>query len=329
MIPLSDVTWQTLSWQELIKNAISDVSLLLETLELPHQQHYSEFPIKVPAPFLHRMKRANPKDPLLLQVLSQAQEMVTAPGFVDLPLEESEFSPLPGLIQKYQSRALIIVSGACAIHCRYCFRRHFPYDSFQPDSQQWSMLLNHIAKDESIEEVILSGGDPLMISDRRLAWIFNELSQIDHLKTIRLHTRLPVVVPQRITPPLLALMESSRLNLVLVNHINHANEIDEAVIEAMRQLKSSGVTLLNQSVLLKQVNDSAPALVNLSKALFQAHILPYYLHLLDPVNGSAHFEVKKNVALELMEELRKLLPGYLVPKLAQEIPGAASKHHIA
>ena len=234
MIPLTDTSWQSLSWQDLVIGAISNINDLTQQLNLPQMPHYSAFPIKVPLPYLSRIELGNPQDPLLRQVLCLPAELQNSPGFTDHPLDEANYTPLPGLIQKYQGRVLIIVTGSCAINCRYCFRRHFPYQDFQPDSRQWQLLFEHIHNDDSITEVILSGGDPLMLPDKRLQWIESQLAAIPHITTLRLHTRLPVVIPQRICPDLLNWIAKSRLNIVFVNHVNHANEIDAKVIEAMQ-----------------------------------------------------------------------------------------------
>ena len=328
MIPISDTSWQTLSWQEVLKTSIKRVDDLLRILNLPKQPHFSEFPILVPSPFLSRIEKGKPNDPLLLQILSSKLELTSVRGFSEQPLQESKYSPIEGMIQKYHGRLLIITTGACAINCRYCFRRHFPYSEFQPDTRQWQELIRFIAKDSSISEVILSGGDPLMLPDRRLKWIVDQLAEISHISTLRLHTRMPAVVPQRVNDELLAWMLKTKLKVVLVNHINHANEIDGFVATAMQKLQQAGVTLLNQSVLLKNVNDSTLALTNLSERLFSAGILPYYLHLLDPVAGAAHFNISSEQAVQLMTKLRERLPGYLVPKLVKEIPGKKSKQPI-
>ena len=325
MIPLTDVSWQTLSWQDLVKDAVSDINDLLRELELPPQPHYSDFPILVPAPYISRIEKGNPADPLLLQVLSSARETENIAGFTEQPLSEHNYSPVTGLIQKYPGRVLVIVSGACAINCRYCFRRHFPYQSFQPDSSQWQKLLAYIASDSTIREVILSGGDPLMLPDRRLKSLLNQIGKISHIRTLRIHTRLPVVIPQRVCDPLLEWIDGSRLRIVLVNHINHAHEIDNQVIEAMQKLHQHGVVLLNQSVLLKGVNACVESLTNLSERLLTARIIPYYLHLLDPVAGAAHFNIDKADAVLIVDQLRRQLPGYMIPKLVQELPGEYSK----
>ncbi len=328
MIPITDLSWQTLSWQELLKNAIYNITELCELLDLPPQPHYSDFPLIVPLPYLSRIEKGNLDDPLLKQILPRAEEEQLIPGYLEHPLEESDFSPIPGLLQKYHGRALVITSGACAINCRYCFRRHFPYQNFQPDSSQWDKIIKHVAEDLSIEELILSGGDPLMIPDRRLSDIVASFSELDHVKTLRIHTRMPVVLPQRITQNLLNILEGTRLNVVLVNHINHAQEIDQDVASAMANLKKSGVMLLNQSVLLAGINDATDTLAALSKRMFSVGILPYYLHLLDPVKGAAHFDVDYREGIQLIDNLRNLLPGYLVPKLVREAPSMPSKQAI-
>ena len=325
MIPLTDMTLQTLSWQDLVKNAISDIRDLMDILGLPAQSHYSDFPLLVPAPFLSRIEKGNPSDPLLLQILSSHFETESVIGYTDHPLNEADYTPGTGLIRKYQGRVLIIVSGACAINCRFCFRRNFPYQDFQPDTQEWQQLIKYLSDDSTITEVILSGGDPLMLPDNRLKWLIGKVEEITHVKTLRIHSRMPVAIPQRISDQLLNILNSRKLKVVLVNHINHANEIDDQVIDAMNKLNNSGTTLLNQSVLLKRVNDSVDDLTHLSQRLFDANILPYYLHLLDPVSGSAHFNVDRQTAINLVDGLRAQLPGYLVPKLVQEIPGGQSK----
>lgn len=325
MTTLTDVSWKTLSWQDLVKGAIQDKGRLLRELELPGQAHYSDFPILVPAPFFSRIEKGNITDPLLLQVLSSVRETEHVPGFTEQPLVEHNYSPVTGLIQKYYGRVLVIVSGACAVNCRYCFRRHFPYQSFQANTAQWQQILGYIKDDPTISEVILSGGDPLMLPDTRLKWLVNQIEKIDHISTLRIHTRLPVVIPQRICDSLLEWIEGTRLRIVMVNHINHANEVDAQVIEVMQRLCRRGVLLLNQSVLLRGVNDSVEVLSHLSERLLSAKIMPYYLHLLDPVSGAAHFEVEESTALAIMDQLRRQLPGYLVPKLVRELPGEASK----
>jgi EF-P beta-lysylation protein EpmB len=275
------------------------------------------------------MRKRDPQDPLLLQVWMSAQEDGRAPGFELDPVGDLEAMPVPGLLHKYYGRVLLTLTGACAVHCRYCFRRHFPYADANPARQVWREALDYVARDETISEVILSGGDPLMLSDRRLSDLADALAAIPHLERLRVHTRLPVVIPQRVNDALLSWLAGQRLKPVLVLHVNHANEIDENVRAATRSLADSGVTLLNQAVLLRGVNDSVEALSGLSEALFAANVLPYYLHLLDRVQGAAHFEVSEDKARRLMAEVHARLPGYLVPRLAREAPGASAKRVIA
>jgi EF-P beta-lysylation protein EpmB len=344
MIPLTDVSLQVLStnpaldraldsdldpeqasWQKIVNESIRDISALLHALGLPDQSHYSNFPILVPGPYLSRIERGNPNDPLLRQVISTVQEVQDVPGYIEQPLNESTFAKTSGLIQKYHGRVLLIVTGSCAINCRYCFRRHFPYQDFQPTSKDWQRIIDALMKDTSINEVILSGGDPLMMSDKRLKWIVQQVETIPHIDTIRIHSRLPVVIPQRITKTLIEILAESRLKAVLVTHINHPQELDETVSNAMLALQRADVLLLNQSVLLKDINNDAEILSTLSKQLFKANILPYYLHALDPVAGAAHFDVSGKEAEAIMSVMRASLPGYLVPKLVREVPGQPSK----
>jgi len=271
------------------------------------------------------MGPGDPTDPLLRQVLPLGEEALPAPGYVTDPLQEAEHTPARGLIHKYAGRVLLITSPACAVNCRYCFRRHFPYGDNSPSRAQWEASLEHLRTDPSITEAILSGGDPLAASDRQLAWLVERLEAIPHLRRLRIHTRLPVVIPDRIDAALLDWLGKSRLQKVVVLHINHAQEIDPAVVDACARLKTAGVTLLNQSVLLRGVNDSVDALAALSERLFEAGVLPYYLHVLDPVAGAAHFDVPDGQARELVAGLREVLPGFLMPRLVREVPGEGSK----
>jgi EF-P beta-lysylation protein EpmB len=329
IITLSDASLQTDDWQWQLKNAIRDVEVLASMLDIHLDDVPTSFPLVVPLPYLARIEIGNPGDPLLLQVLPQAIENQTAPGFSIDPVGELQLETnTKGLIQKYHGRALVITTGACGINCRYCFRRHFPYVDHQPSRQQWKDLTSHLASDQNISEVILSGGDPLVMNDAYLQGLIEAINHIDHIDTIRIHTRLPVVIPQRINQGLLNCFSSSSKKMVVVIHTNHPNEIDESVTAAMSKLASSGVTLLNQSVLLRGINDSADILVSLSKKLFQAGVLPYYLHLLDPVAGAQHFDVKEGEALDLVRQVTGKLPGYLVPKLVREIAGADAKQSL-
>ncbi|WP_280547862.1 EF-P beta-lysylation protein EpmB [Halomonas sp. 11-S5] len=318
-------------WQTQLARAIRDPRELCRRLGLDEawwpgaERGHALFEVRVPEVYLARIRPGDPADPLLRQVLPLAEEAVPMAGYVADPLKEAEHAPAPGLIHKYAGRVLLIASPACAVNCRYCFRRHFPYEENAPSRAQWEESLEHIRQDPSIREAILSGGDPLAASDRQLAWLVERLEAIPHLKRLRIHTRLPVVIPERIDDALLGWLGATHLQKVMVLHINHANEIDEAVIAACRKLSAAGVTLLNQSVLLRGVNDSIGALAALSERLFEAGILPYYLHVLDPVAGAAHFDVADDEARELVAGLREVLPGFLMPRLVREIPGEASK----
>ncbi|MDI5890824.1 EF-P beta-lysylation protein EpmB [Halomonas rhizosphaerae] len=318
-------------WQTQLARAIRDPHELCRRLGLDEafwpgaERGHALFEVRVPEAYLARIRPGDPSDPLLRQVLPLAEEALVAPGYVADPLEEAEHAPAPGLIHKYPGRVLLIASPACAVNCRYCFRRHFPYEENAPSRAQWETTLDHLRDDATLHEAILSGGDPLAASDRQLAWLVERLAAIPHLRRLRIHTRLPVVIPDRIDDALLGWLGATRLQKVMVLHINHANEIDEAVIAACRRLSAAGVTLLNQSVLLRGVNDGIAPLAALSERLFEAGILPYYLHVLDPVAGAAHFDVADDEARELVAGLREVLPGFLMPRLVREIPGEASK----
>lgn len=325
-VPESPLTWQ----QELAR-AINSPETLLSELGLPldllpgARSGAQLFNVRVPYPYLTRITYGDPRDPLLRQVLPLDEETVVSPGFVTDPLNEADHTPQQGLIRKYRSRALLMVTGTCAINCRYCFRRHFPYADHRQSPDARSAALETLHASPEINEVIFSGGDPLAVNDRRLADWARDLAAIPHLKRLRIHTRLPVVIPQRIDDAFIQWFGGNRLQKVLVVHINHAREIDQAVRDAMQRLREAGVTLLNQSVILKGVNDSVEALRDLSETLFDAGILPYYLHAFDPVQGAAHFDVSDAEARALVRELLSQLPGFLVPKLVREVPGEASK----
>ncbi|WP_445158179.1 EF-P beta-lysylation protein EpmB [Halomonas sp. E14] len=331
--PGADVTPLTLqsAWQNQLSQAIRDPRELCRRLGLDDtwlpgaEGGHALFEVRVPEAFLARMRPGDPHDPLVRQVLPLSAEGESVPGYVADPLQEAAHTPGPGLIHKYAGRVLLIASPACAVNCRYCFRRHFPYDANSPSRAQWEGSLDTLRSDPSIREAILSGGDPLAASDRQLAWLVERLEAIPHLERLRLHTRLPVVIPDRVDDALLDWLGNTRLQKVMVLHINHAQEIDQAVVEACARLKAAGVTLLNQSVLLRGVNDSVAALAGLSERLFEAGVLPYYLHVLDSVAGAAHFDVPDEEARELVAGLRTVLPGFLLPRLVREIPGEASK----
>lgn len=282
------------------------------------------FALRVPKSFAKKMEKGNPKDPLFLQAMSLQEEFIEQEGFIADPLEEQK-SPAPNILHKYHNRLLFMIKNSCAINCRYCFRRHFPYDEVKSGKAVWQESLDYIAQHTELEEIIFSGGDPLMAKDQELNWLLDKLEQIPHIKTLRIHSRLPVVIPNRITFELCERLSESHLNIVLVTHINHANEIDEIFAEKMRMLTNAGIVLLNQSVMLKEVNDNPQTLKALSDKLFECRILPYYLHLFDKVAGASHFYIEDEKAIEIYRELQKITSGYLVPKLAREIAKEPNK----
>ncbi|HEY0675437.1 MAG TPA: EF-P beta-lysylation protein EpmB [Immundisolibacter sp.] len=335
MSNVAAVTRVIAPWQRLLAEAIDDPAELLRVLDLPDRllpaarRAAALFPLRVPAPYLQRIRPGDAADPLLRQVLPLDLECETRPGYSADPLAESAAQPVPGLLKKYHGRALLIATGACAVHCRYCFRRHFPYADAHTGGSRLDPALAAIAADASIGEVILSGGDPLSLSDPRLAELTARIAAIPHVHTLRIHSRLPVVLPQRVTGDLLAGLRRLPLRKVLVLHSNHPCELDADVDAALAALTGAGVTLLNQAVLLRGVNDDSGTLASLSERLHRAGVLPYYLHLLDRVHGTAHFEVSQTTAEALIEALRARLPGYLVPRLVREIPGEPGKTVIA
>lgn len=331
---------ETQTWQQLLSDATLTLAELLQKLDIPTDDLSAsfvnsidggpdtqplDFPIRAPAPFIDRMVKGDINDPLLRQVLPLAKEHEITPGYTADPLHEADFNTTSGLIHKYRSRALLIVTKACAIHCRYCFRRHFPYEDNQPSRAMWSEALDYLQAHSDINEVIYSGGDPLASSNAQLSWLSQRIAQIPHIKTLRIHTRLPVVLPQRIDTPLLEMLKQWPGKKVIVIHSNHANELDESVKLAIDKIKTTGATVLNQTVLLKGINDSAPALVKLSERLFDIGVLPYYLHLLDHVTGAAHFAISDAQAKAIMGQVTASLPGYLVPRLVREEADKSAK----
>jgi len=330
MIPRIQDPEQRPVWQTLLAQAVSSTDELLGILQIDPGQLKTrpldnKFPLRVPRGFVQRMRKGDSRDPLLLQVLPVQQEAQTATGFVSDPLDELDSMVAPGLLHKYQGRALLTATGACAIHCRYCFRRHFPYTDANPLADQWQQSVDYVAQHSDITELILSGGDPLTLTDARLYSLTDQLAGIGHLRTLRIHSRLPVVLPERIDTGLLSWLESQQLKVVMVVHCNHANEIDADVSAAMQRLGQAGVTLLNQSVLLRDINDDIATLVKLSKQLFSVGVLPYYLHQLDKVQGAIHFEVDDATARQLIDGVSASLPGYLVPRLVREVPDMPGK----
>jgi EF-P beta-lysylation protein EpmB len=281
--------------------------------------------LRVPRRFVARMRRGNPRDPLLLQVLPLGAELDAVPGYRTDPVGDLAAKAGPGILHKYAGRALLVTTGACAVHCRYCFRRHFPYGQENAARAGFGPALDAIRADPSLDEIILSGGDPLTLSDRRLAALFAGLQGIPHLRRVRLHTRLPIVLPERIDRRFLSAWSALRLQKVVVVHANHAREIDRSVSTAIADLRATDSTVLNQAVLLRGINDSVADLVELSEVLFEAGTLPYYLHVLDPVAGAAHFDLPEETARHLIAEVTSRLPGYLVPRLVREEAGAPAK----
>ncbi|MEQ8632133.1 MAG: EF-P beta-lysylation protein EpmB [Gammaproteobacteria bacterium] len=318
-------------WQEILADLITEPKALAGILQLdpaecpPGLAAADAFPMKVPRPFVQRMEVGNWQDPLLRQVWPSMDEEVPDPSLHADPLQEAQFNVQPGLLHKYRGRVLLTAAPHCAIHCRYCFRRHFDYQANTPGRARWRETLDYIASDISIEEAILSGGDPLAASDSYLSWLLQELDNIPHIKTIRIHTRLPVVIPQRVDSGLLAVLGKLNKRCVIVLHCNHSSEIDQAVAQALSALREQGHTLLNQAVVLKGVNDDSETLASLSRALFEHGVLPYYLHIPDRVSGTGHFRVSETKARELIHQMQSRLPGYLVPTLVREDPGEPNK----
>jgi EF-P beta-lysylation protein EpmB len=335
MIPGTELLRQVPDWQTALGQVITDPAELLDVLGLGPEWLSAArgaaraFPLRVPRAFVARMRRGDPADPLLRQVLPLAQESHVVEGFSPDPVGDLAAHMVPGVLHKYEGRVLLTATGACAIHCRYCFRRHFPYAEANASTEQWRAALDYVTAHPDIREVILSGGDPLTLSDRRLTEFIRALEGCAHVERLRLHTRLPVVLPERVTQEFCTWLSATRFKTVVVIHANHAQELDDTVRVACQRIADSGVTLLNQSVLLRGVNDSVAALTQLSEALFAAGVLPYYLHLLDCVQGAAHFDVSVSTARQLMVGLNARLPGYLVPRLVREVPGAPSKELIA
>jgi len=325
-------------WQRELAEAVRDPLELLSLLDLSPAdlgpgttlqlltEAARDFPLRVPRGFVARMRRGDAADPLLRQVLAAPAELLAVEGYGPDPLDEATARDAPGLLRKYAARVLLVATGACAVHCRYCFRRHFDYGADAADGQpRWTAALEQIAADPGVEEVILSGGDPLALGNARLAALLDRLAQVPHVVRLRIHTRTPIVLPARVDAGLLQALAPWRDRLVVVVHANHANELDAAVLASLQALRSVSSAVLNQSVLLAGVNDDATTLAELSRRLFTAGVLPYYLHQLDRVAGAAHFAVDDVEALRLHAALLATLPGYLVPRLVRENAGAASK----
>lgn len=322
-------------WRTELKNAVRDPAQLLAALGLPQgwlepaRRAAESFPLFAPRGYIRRMTPGKLDDPLLRQVLPLGEELDEVPGFAADAVGDQASLKSAGLLQKYQGRALLITTGACAVHCRYCFRRHYPYSTGPRALEDWEPALDLLRADKSIEEVLLSGGDPLTLVDDTLAELAQRLAEIPHLRRLRIHTRLPVIIPSRVNGELLGWLRGTRLTPLVVIHANHAQEIDEDVADSLARLVDAGVPLLNQTVLLRGVNDSAEALLALSKRLIDLRVMPYYLHQLDRVAGAAHFEVPVERGLELIAEMRRQLPGYAVPRYVQEMAGEPHKRVLA
>lgn len=331
MIQLLPARLQHMTWQYSLKDAITSPADI--TLPDTESRRFSptahrQFPLRMPAAFADLIDPDNPDDPLLRQVFPDVREDEPVAGFGADPLDEQDSQPAPGILHKYHGRVLLLLTAACAIHCRYCFRRHFPYAGSNPLNSHWPATLDYLRAHEDVREIIFSGGDPLMLDDVKLAALIRDLETIPHLRRLRIHTRMPVAAPERISAEFIELLTQSRLRPVVVVHVNHAQELGLPARQAIRALRNAGITLLNQSVLLRAINDSAAVLVELSESLFELGVLPYYLHLLDPVAGAAHFEVNEEQALHVYREMQTLLPGYLVPRLVREVAGLPSKQPV-
>lgn len=319
------------AWQIALSNAYRDPLALLQALDLEplqvgyHPDAHQDFRLRVPQSFVARMQKGNPQDPLLLQVLPHTAETVAHPGYSADPLQEQAANKVPGLLHKYHDRALLIVAGSCAINCRYCFRRHFSYTDNLAQHQNWQPALDYVRAHTELREVILSGGDPLLLRDQALSTLVQTIAAIPHITRLRIHSRLPIVLPERITPALTEALSHPQLSTVMVMHCNHPQELDTSVADAVQTLHQAKVSVLNQSVLLRGVNDSADILCQLSEQLFSIGVLPYYLHVLDKVQGAAHFDVPKAQAQQLIASMRHRISGYLVPRLVREDAGAKAK----
>lgn len=317
------------SWKKILAEGFTSPNDLLKFLELPvelaSEAANNQFKTWVPYSFAERMQKRNPQDPLLLQVLATEQEMYKSEYYIADPLAEMASNPLPGLIRKYEGRVLLTFTGICAINCRYCFRRHFSYKENNPGRLGWQNIIDYLKADSSIYEVIFSGGDPLLASDKTLADFIEQLETIRHIKIIRFHTRIPIVLPERIDEGFLSVLSNTSLRKVMVLHCNHPQEINEHVKQVCSALQQVGCTLLNQAVLLKKINNNVDVLFKLSEVLFDCGVLPYYLHILDKVSGAAHFDLDLVEAKNLYAQLQAKLPGYLLPRLATEEAGRPSK----
>ena len=318
-----------MNWQRLLADSVTTADGLLASLgldirHLPEVDNRPDFPIRVPQPFIDRMRRGDPFDPLLRQVLAVSDERHSMPGFTKNPLQELD-GPIPGVLHKYRSRVLLIYRGGCAVNCRYCFRRHFPYQDRTLARHDLDDVVRYLEAHSEVNEVIFSGGDPLMADDEVLARFFQRLEAIPNIRRLRIHTRLPVVIPERVTDTFCQTIASIKIPVVVVLHVNHANEIDEALVKAVTKLREVCRSILNQAVILSGINDSADDLIALSERLFEAGIDPYYLNVLDRVSGAQHYDISEKKLRVLHQALLEALPGFLVPKLVKEVPGIGHK----
>lgn len=329
MIPDSVASPQTLNWKDTLSSAFRSVDELLKYCQVDDQNlHYlreTQFPFRVTRYYASLIEKGNPGDPLLLQVLPDVREHEKVEDYTIDAVGDQQAMAVPGLIHKYYGRALFTITSACAIHCRYCFRQHFPYSDNITDINMQGRVMQYLSSHTEISEVILSGGDPLMLSDDKLQLLINNLNQIPHIHLLRFHSRLLSVLPERISARLISILQQFRGSVVFVTHINHANEISAKNAAVFETLTQSGFNIFNQSVLLAQVNDSAKTLARLSYTLFENRVTPYYLHRLDKVQGASHFDVSMAKACQIYSHLRNSLPGYLLPRMVEEIAGQHSK----
>lgn len=322
------------NWLKQLKKIITDPEKLIKILKLDTNKKKlttnfiakKSFPLRVPYSFVKKMKKGDEKDPLFLQVFTNIKELNNSySNYINNPLQENKYIVAPGLIHKYKNRVLLITKSNCIINCRYCFRRYFPYDKYKSNKKNWIIALDYIKKNKEIDEIILSGGDPLMAKNKELNWLFNEFESILHIKRLRIHTRLIVFIPERINKNFCKLLKNTRLKIIIVTHINHEKELDDNFIKHIKKLKKIEVSLFNQSVLLKGVNDNSLVLANLSRKLFDNGIIPYYLHVLDKVSGSGHFFVSYKQTKLIFNQLASMISGYMLPKLVVDVPGKSSK----
>lgn len=326
------------AWRQIVAQAVTDPDELCRLLDLPSdladrmQAASRDFRLLLPRTMLGRIRRGDPHDPVLRQFLPMVEELSSEEGFSADPLQEASACPIPGVVEKYQGRSLIVLTAGCPVHCRYCFRRHFTPPTLSCLSADAAAeaplgeLVDHLQRDGETREVILSGGEPLLVDDEPLLRLLAQLAErCPEVKRVRIHTRMPIVIPQRVTGALCRLLRSTRLTPLVVLHVNHPAEIDAPVRSAFARLNDAGIPLLSQSVLLRGVNDSVEVLAELLERLVDGRVIPYYLHQLDRVSGAAHFEVPESEGRRLVAELRRRLPGYAVPRYVRDVPGAAHK----